>query len=742
MKSKFNYHLIGLCFLLCLSSFTVQAQNVRGKVLNVKKQPVAGATILFHRTEQHTHSNIFGEFEVEGAINGDTLVISSIGYKGRTIIVENTLKELIITLEEEIFELGEVVVTNEIDALNIFTDIDMRTTPVKSSQEVLQRVPGLIIGQHAGGGKAEQIFLRGFDIDHGTDINITVDGLPVNMVSHAHGQGYADLHFVIPETIDKVDFGKGPYYANQGNFTTAGYAAFKTKDRIDQSLVKTEYGSFNAIRTLGMFNLLNTERQSAYVAADMQLTDGPFISSQNFRRINLMARYTSRLANDDIIGLTVSRFTSEWDASGQIPVRLVNAGLLDQFGAVDDTEGGNTSRTNVKFDYTKRIDRETFVKSAIYYSAYDFELFSNFTFFLEDPINGDQIRQTESREIIGARTELNKSFHHDFLFKAGLGFRNDKVSDVGLSRTLNRRTTLEDIQLGDIDETNVYGYVSAEIEKGKWLINPALRYDYFDFKYNDQLATLYTTQQEGAGILSPKLNILYNKSESIQYYLKTGVGFHSNDTRVVVAQQGNAILPAAYGTDLGVIWKPSRKLLINAALWTLFLDQEFVYVGDAGIVEPSGRTTRSGVDFSLRYQASPKVFFYGDVNYARPRSRDEPKEANRIPLAPQFTTTGGIDVVDLDNFSGGIKFRYIEDRPANEDNSIVAEGYFITDMNLNYELGNVVFGIVIENLFDSDWKETQFATESRLRNEGASVEEIHFTPGTPFAIRGGITFKF
>ena len=703
---------------------------------------MAGATILFHRTEQHTHSNIFGEFEVEGAINGDTLVISSIGYKGRTIIVENTLKELIITLEEEIFELGEVVVTNEIDALNIFTDIDMRTTPVKSSQEVLQRVPGLIIGQHAGGGKAEQIFLRGFDIDHGTDINITVDGLPVNMVSHAHGQGYADLHFVIPETIDKVDFGKGPYYANQGNFTTAGYAAFKTKDRIDQSLVKTEYGSFNAIRTLGMFNLLNTERQSAYVAADMQLTDGPFISSQNFRRINLMARYTSRLANDDIIGLTVSRFTSEWDASGQIPVRLVNAGLLDQFGAVDDTEGGNTSRTNVKFDYTKRIDRETFVKSAIYYSAYDFELFSNFTFFLEDPINGDQIRQTESREIIGASTELNKSFHHDFLFKAGLGFRNDKVSDVGLSRTLNRRTTLEDIQLGDIDETNVYGYVSAEIEKGKWLINPALRYDYFDFKYNDQLATLYTTQQEGAGILSPKLNILYNKSESIQYYLKTGVGFHSNDTRVVVAQQGNAILPAAYGTDLGVIWKPSRKLLINAALWTLFLDQEFVYVGDAGIVEPSGRTTRSGVDFSLRYQASPKVFFYGDVNYARPRSRDEPEEANRIPLAPQFTTTGGIDVVDLDNFSGGIKFRYIEDRPANEDNSIVAEGYFITDMNLNYELGNVVFGIVIENLFDSDWKETQFATESRLRNEGAPVEEIHFTPGTPFAIRGGITFKF
>lgn len=725
-----------------ISPVMASGQTLSGRIVDAKKQPLAGVTVLFHRTEQHTHSNVFGEFVLEDVVRGDTIVVSSIGYKGKTVLINDVFNELIITLEEEVFELGEITVTNEIDALNIFTDIDMLTSPVKSSQEVLQKIPGLIIGQHAGGGKAEQIFLRGFDIDHGTDINITVDGLPVNMVSHAHGQGYADLHFLIPETIDKVDFGKGPYYADQGNFTTAGYASFKTKDRLDENSLKMEYGSFNAFRTLAMFNIVNTERQSAYVASDIQLSDGAFESSQNFRRLNLVGKYTNRLANDDILSISLSRFSSQWDASGQIPVRLVENGTIGRFGAVDDTEGGTTSRTNLKIDYTKKLDKSAYVKSSVFFSQYDFELFSNFTFFLVDPVNGDQIRQRESRQIIGASSEWNKFVHHDILVKAGGGFRNDRVTDVGLSRTLNRKTTLEDIQRGDVDETNLYAYVSAEFELGKWLINPALRADVFSFKYIDATATLFETLSENAGILSPKLNILFNQSDDIQYYFKTGVGFHSNDTRVVVAQSGESILPAAYGSDLGLIWKPSSKLLINTALWTLLLDQEFVYVGDAGIVEPSGRTTRSGIDFSLRYQISSVLFLYGDVNYARPRSRDEPEAQNRIPLAPEFTTTGGIDVLGYKNFNGGIKFRYIADRPANEENSIVAEGYFITDLNVNYTLGKVVFGLSVENLFDSEWKETQFATESRLRNEAQSVEEIHFTPGTPFAVRAGITFKF
>ncbi|MEO1653079.1 MAG: TonB-dependent receptor plug domain-containing protein, partial [Bacteroidota bacterium] len=249
---------------------------------------------------------------------------------------------------------------------------------VITAQEILRRVPGLFIGQHAGGGKAEQIFLRGFDIDHGTDVNLTVDGMPVNMVSHAHGQGYADMHFLIPETIDQIDFGKGPYYAHKGNFNTAGYVDFETKNRLDNSLVKLEYGRFNTFRSVGLFNLVNTEKNNAYLAAEYTLTDGPFDASQNFTRFNLMGKYTGQVSSRDRFSLLVSHFTSKWDASGQIPNRAVDAGLIGRFGAIDDTEGGSTTRTNVMGEFIRNLNANTFLKSHAFYSHYTFELFSNF----------------------------------------------------------------------------------------------------------------------------------------------------------------------------------------------------------------------------------------------------------------------------------------------------------------------------------------------------------------------------
>jgi len=739
----------GLVFILLLFPALCSAQSsmqiLRGKIVDEQNDPIPGAYVFFHKTEQHNHSSLFGEFEINDVLKGDTLVISHVGFEGRSIIVENLKAELLIVLKEKLIELNSITISPKIDAINLFSKLNLSTDPVSSSQEILRKVPGLVIGQHAGGGKAEQLFLRGFDIDHGTDINIEVDGLPVNMASHAHGQGYADLHFLIPETIEKIDFGKGPYYANKGNFTTAGYVAFQTKERLKNSTVKLELGRFNTARTLGMFNLLSTENQSAYVGVDYQLTDGPVESPQNFNRANLFAKYTTGLQSDDKISILVSRFSSKWDASGQIPQRLVDDGTITRFGAVDDTEGGITSRTNIKIDHTKKIDESTYIVNSAYYSQYDFELYSNFTFFLLDPINGDQIRQKEKRQIIGGSSEWNKFIHNganEFALKAGIGFRSDQVDDVELSRSLNRVTTLERIQFGDVNETNINSYVNVDLEFGRLLINPSLRLDYFNFNYNDQLLTKYKTQSADKAFLSPKLNILYNYSTDMQFYLKGGKGFHSNDTRVSVARGGRDILPAAYGSDLGLIWKPIPDIIINTALWALYLDQEFVYVGDAGIVEPSGRTKRVGIDFGIRYQAHRSLYFYSDINYAKPRSRDELEGNNFIPLAPELTLTGGIDVVDFKGFSGSIRYRLIGDRAANEDNSIVADGYFITDMNANYSFNNMTVGFVIENLFNSEWKETQFATESRLSTEVESVEEIHFTPGIPFSIRGSIAFKF
>ncbi|PTX63027.1 outer membrane receptor protein involved in Fe transport [Kordia periserrulae] len=740
MKTKLQAFIV--CILLPIIAF---AQSITGKITNPYDIPIAEAQIFNQNTKKHTHSDEYGTFLLENVSVGDSLRVSHIGYQTKYIVINSLNEKLSIFLEKKTISLNEVVITPELDALNLMSDINIQINPVNSSQEILQQVPGLFIGQHAGGGKAEQIFLRGFDIDHGTDIAITADGIPVNMVSHAHGQGYADLHFLIPETLDKIDFGKGPYYANQGNFNTAGYVDFKTKKRLKESMIKLEAGQFDTYRMLGMFNILNTSEHSAYIASEYLATDGPFESPQNFYRFNILGKYTGNISENDRVGVTLSHFESTWDASGQIPQRAVDSGLISRFGAIDDTEGGTTSRTNLLINYDKRLSPNASVENSFFYSKYDFTLYSNFTFFLDDPINGDQIKQQENRTLFGFKSEYSRSFRTNSFegeWNAGISLRKDLSNDNALSKTLNRREILSRTQFGDIDETNVGAFLNASLEFGKWTINPAIRVDYFDFQYNDFLQTQYETQSETKAILSPKLNFLYNHSDNLQAYVKTGKGFHSNDTRVVVTQNGREILPSAYGFDAGFIWKPIPELVLNTAYWQLYLEQEFVYVGDAGIVEPSGKTRRQGIDLSVRYQPFQWLFWNVDTNYTHARSTEAPNGEDFIPLAPDFTVSSSLNFQSKDGFYGGFKLRHIKDRPANEDNSIVAEGYTVVDFNIGYDWKNMSFGLQIQNLFDTEWNETQFATESRLQNETQSVEEIHFTPGVPFFAKASVTYRF
>ncbi|MCH2033052.1 MAG: TonB-dependent receptor [Tenacibaculum sp.] len=729
----------------CFFSFTLIAQTIKGKVVNNQNQPLQEVNILNKKTDKHSHSDEFGNFMLENVSVGDTLYFSHIGFESRSYVVKSLTEELVIKLKLKSIALEEVVLAPRVDILNLITDIDIQTNPVNSSQDILNKVPGLFIGQHAGGGKAEQIFLRGFDIDHGTDINLSVDGLPVNMVSHAHGQGYSDLHFVIPETVDKIDFGKGSYYEDKGNFATAGYVQFQTKERLDKSSIKLEGGQFDTFRLLGMFNVLNEAKHNAYISTEYLATDGAFESPQNFSRINVFGKYTGYLNPTDKLGVTLSHFTSKWDASGQIPQRAVDSGLITRFGAIDDTEGGNTSRSNILINYDKMISDSETLKSFGYISKYDFELFSNFTFFLEDPVNGDQIKQKEDRTIFGVSSEYKKVFSGDKFngyWNAGISLRNDRSFSNELSRTLNRRQTLQRIQFGDINETNLGGFIGSTIEFGKWTFNPSVRLDYFNFQYNDALQTQYETQKESKAIVSPKFNVIYDYSDNLQFYVKTGKGFHSNDTRVVVAEEGREILPATYGFDTGLVWKPTSKMFFNLAYWYLYVEQEFVYVGDAGIVEPSGETRRQGIDVSYRYQPLSWLYWSVDANYTKARSINDPEGQNFIPLAPDFTLVSGLNINFKDGFYGGINVRHIDDRPASEDNSIVAEGYTVADLNMGYRWKDVSFGVQVQNLFDVDWNETQFATESRLQNEVNPVEEIHFTPGTPFFLKASIQYNF
>ncbi len=727
--------------LLALLLFAfAQSQIQKGVVKDAIGNPIESAYIINTNSQSHAHTNEFGAFSIDKTNKGDVLKISSLGFKKTNFIFEST--DFTIVLEDNVYSLDQVIIQPKLNAMNVITKIDLQTAPVNSSQEILRKVPGLFIGQHAGGGKAEQLFLRGFDIDHGTDIAVSVDGMPVNMVSHAHGQGYADLHFVIPETIQKIDFGKGTYYASKGDFATAGYVSFITKEKIDNNYISVEAGQFNTFKTVGLFNLLDKQKnQNAYFATEYIMTNGAFDSPQNFKRINLFGKYTGVLAENTKFSINVSHFTSKWDASGQIPQRLIDAGLISRFGAVDDTEGGKTSRSNVNITLVKPINESTFLKANAFYSNYNFELYSNFTFFLEDPINGDQIHQKESRNIFGLNTEWNKKATNAN-FQLGFGLRNDATQNTELSHTLQRYTTLNTLKLGNIDQTNIFSYANAEFDFGKLKINPALRFDYFKFEYQDKLSANYKTQTENEVKFSPKLNFIFTQNNNLQFYLKSGFGFHSNDTRVVVANDGKEILPTAFGTDLGIIIKPFPKLLLNAALWILNLQEELIYVGDAATVEISGRTKRMGVDFGLRYQLTDYIFFDTDVNYTYARSIDAPKGQDYVPLAPDLTATAGLNSSKYKGFSGGFHYRYLKSRPANEDNSLITKGYMVSDINLNYEYKNTTFGITAENLFNTQWNETQFATESRLKNESQSVEEIHFTPGIPLFLKAKMTYRF
>lgn len=733
---KFSTVVLGIICLL-LPAMTRSQNIIRGKVVDaVSRQPLEGVSVTDARTNTvKTLTDADGNFALlsEGGIR-----ISYIGYKTADLEAEAG-KENIIGLQADLISLKAVVLESRVSPkFSNIAKIDLGLNPVKNTQELLRMVPGLFIAQHAGGGKAEQIFLRGFDVDHGTDVQVSVDGMPVNMVSHAHGQGYADAHFIIPETINTLDFGAGPYYTRYGNLNTAGYVAFSTYKNIPKSLVQVEAGKFNTLRSLALIDLLkkDKDKQNAYAAVDYNYTDGPTLSKQRFKRLNLFAKYNVLLSANTQLSFSVSAFSSKWDASGQVPDRAVKDGTINRFGSIDPSEGGNTERYNANLVVSTRLRNGGSWQNQFFYSRYIFNLYSNFTFFLADPINGDGINQQEKRDIFGYSSTLLKKFA---LGKAtlnathGTGLRYDATDNSQLSTAVNRKI-LNHIKSGDVRELNAFVFTDQQISIGNWLINAGVRLDYFNFRYKDRLSNPPLPSQSKA-IVSPKLNIQYSISKAAQVYVKAGKGFHSNDTRVVVENSGREILPAAYGADLGLVLKPADNLFLNIAAWYLHLDQEFVYVGDAGVIEPSGKSKRQGIDLLVRYQFTKNLFATVNANFTKPRTIGELKDADYIPLAPTFTSVGGLYYKQQTGFNGGISYRYIKDRPANEDNSITAEGYFLLDASINYTRPRYEIGFAVENIFNVKWNEAQFATESKLRGEANPVTELHYTPGTPVFAR-------
>ncbi len=736
--------ILSLLVILFIAPIAV-AQNsnfITGTIINAQTaQPLEGATVFSVPGGLYARSDERGRFVLPKSGGATHLSISSVGHTTQNLSLADFEKSgNIISIDYKNITLSDVIITaSPASSFNVVGKLDVKLRGINNAQEVLRFVPGLFIGQHAGGGKAEQIFLRGFDIDHGTDISIGVDGMPVNLVSHAHGQGYADLHFVIPETIEDVRFKKGSYDAAKGNFATTGFVEMKTLNVIENNTIKVEAGMFNTYRTVGLFNLLPKSKKefqpSAYIAGEYLLSKGYFDAPQNLNRINLFAKYYQQINSHQTFSFSASGFYSKWNASGQIPQRSVDDGSIDFFGAIDPNEGGSTSRYNINAMLTSTLRNGDYFRNQLFYAKYDFELFSNFTFFKEDAVNGDQIKQKEKRDLVG----YNGSYHKTIFMgvtkitsETGVNIRVDYTNGSELSRTKNRSTVLSYLQSGNIQESNLAAYSQHTIAFNKhFSIQTGLRFDYFKNRYQDALQGGLDAKVNNH-FLSPKFSFFYHANKQAEFYLSAGRGFHSNDTRSVVKQNGLNALPAANSYDVGTILKPTANLIINAALWHLQLNQEFVYVGDEGIVEPAGRTRRYGADVSLRYQPVKWLFADADINYAHARLVDEQKGENYIPLAPSFTSTGGIKIITQKRLSAALRYRYMANRAANETNSVVAEGYCIADASVQYNHKQFEIGLDVQNILDTRWKETQFETESRLQNEPSPVSEIHFTPGTPF----------
>ncbi|PBQ30427.1 TonB-dependent receptor [Sphingobacteriaceae bacterium] len=651
-------------------------------------------------------------------------------------------------------KLSEVVISdskNNQAASEIISGIDRQLRPTNSAQDLLRLVPGLFIAQHAGGGKAEQIFLRGFDSDHGTDFSVNIDGMPVNMVSHAHGQGYADFHFVIPETVDKLKVFKGTYNAAIGDFATSGAGEFSTKNSLEKSLVKLEAGQFDTYRALVMLDLLKGKHlftknnpENFYIAGEYNFSNAYFEQKQHFYRYNIFTKYSAQINSKNFLSFSGSTFNSGWDASGQIPQRAVSDGAISRFGSIDPTEGGNTNRTNANLMLTTSLKNGAILKNQAFYAYYQFNLYSNFTFFLNDSVNGDQINQRENgRSVYGYKTtyeQNSKLGSKNLKTLIGLGTRID-AGVISLTHSV-KRTIIDTFSIGRLYQQNASAYIDETLElTPKLSVNAGVRFDYFDFKFTNLKYDSLSGRKQVPKV-SPKLNLYYNLTSAVQLYVHGGIGFHSNDARSVVINATEHSLPTALGYEAGSTFKIGKSIVVNAALWGLDLQNELVYVGDEAVVEINGATRRLGADLSLRWQLTETLFLDGDINYSYGRFVNLPEGENRIPLAPTLTSTGGLSYKRAKGFNASLRYRYIDSRPANETNTVTALGYFLLDAVVNYTTPKYQVGLTAENLLNTEWNQAQFDTESRLKGETQSVNELHYTPGTPFFLKGSIALFF
>ena len=676
------------------------------------------------------------------------------------------------------FSATAVVAPNDISASAVdLTGEEMRLRPYVSTGDLLNAAPGFFSIQHAGGGKANQYFLRGFDADHGTDVAFFVDGIPINAVTHGHGQGYTDLHFVIPELIQRMEVRKGPYYGEYGDFATAGAVNLVLDSEKPTSSLGLGAGTYRTFRGLTILGP-KLDRVRPLIAVEVFGSDGPFENPEDLLRVNIFARTTFDLRGKTRLALTGMAYINDWNASGQIPLREVQNGNLDWFGSIDPNEGGQSQRYSLYMSVASPAKAGTHGRRSVggeglsvvgWVTHSRFALYSNFTFFVNDPVNGDMIRQGDNRTTFGLRAKYG--FVHRFdrvtlTSRMGANFRFDAIDNA-----------LQDAPAREISNTRIdasigqgsAGFFGEEELKWKWLrLIGGLRFDYFGFNVTDRLedtstAGTKTSGERASGILLPKGSLIVQPLEPLELFFNFGRGFHSNDARgVVLGTDPVTPLTPALGWELGARVIAWERFQLSAVFFWLKLDSELVWVGDEGTTEPNGETRRLGVETQLRFEILPWLLADLDVTWVRAEFVNNPGNANAVALAPELVLSGGLTARDeRTGLSGRLGVFYIADRPATEDRFLTAEGFVRVDASFGWD--NERFGLKAQllNLLNTRWRQAQFATTGRLPGENSpgdcpsgtrpvtdpdgrfvGCEDIHFTPGWPIHFQVMATVKF
>lgn len=622
---------------------------------------------------------------------------------------------------------------------------DFSTRPLARVGELVEVVPGMIATQHSGPGKANQYFLRGFNLDHGSDFSTFFDGMPVNFRTHAHAQGYMDLNFIIPEVIERIDFKKGPYFANTGDFSLAGTSSMKTYDSLERGFVEVTVGSGDEIRLVAA-DSVSTEVGSLLYALEHQQTNGMFVLDQDVRKYNGLLKYTGEIAGIPS-QLTLTAYDSEWISTNQVPQRAVTSGQIDRFGFIDPDLGGQSHRYSLS-GYFKLGEWDL----TAYASAYYMSLINNPTYSLNDPINGDEFEQEDERVLFGGSLVRQSRFEIMGLKAAGLFGAEVRVDDVQELNLFNTRSRLRygSVREDSARELSLSTYAESEFALSENLrLTTGLRADYIRFDVKTLRAENSGTESDA--LLQPKFGLAYRLSDSLELYANYGHGFHSNDVRAAVNRidpvtgedtEAQDILVEGRGGEIGFRYDNLKGFNISLTAFELATDSELVFVGDAGTTEPSDPTRRSGVELNAFYSISKRLVIDLSAARARGHFRGLPDGANSITDAHENVAAAGLTYVGTQGVTASLRVRYFGDAALTEDESVMKENSTLINAGVSYAAGAWEMGIDVLNLLDAEDDDIAFFFESRLPGEVEAMEDIHFHPSNPRVIRAMLRYSF